>query len=86
MSGIRITPDARIEVQWGTSPTWYTFRQFPNTYKASEEAQKLLMSDSIGRAVMPFQRNGKPLKFKNKNEKYSEWNRPNYDPAFANHK
>lgn len=83
VSGIRLTPDARIEVQWGTSPKWYTFKSYPNTYEASLAAQKLLTSESIGRAVMPFQRNGKPLKFKNASVEYSAWNKPNYDGAFA---
>lgn len=83
VSGIRLTPDARIEVQWGTSPKWYTFKSFPNTYEASLEVQKLLMAPSIGQAVMPYQRNGKPIKFKNKSIDYSWWNKPNYDGAFA---
>lgn len=82
VSGIRLTPDARIEVRWGTSPKWYTFKEYPNTYEASLAAQKLLKADSIGRAVMPFQRNGKPLKFK-KGGDYSWWNRPNYDGAMV---
>lgn len=82
VSGIRLTPDARIEVRWGTSPKWYTFKEFPNTHEASLEAQKLLAAPSIGRAVMPFQRHGKPLKFK-KNGDYSWWNRPNYDGAMV---
>lgn len=83
VSGIRLTPDARIEVQWGTSPKWYTFKEYPNTYEASLAAQKLLKADSIGRAVMPYQRNGKLLKFKNKGVDYSWWNRPNYDGAMV---
>ena len=83
VTGIRLTPDARVEVQWRGSPTWYTFQQYGDTYEASREAQKLLQADSIGRAVMPFQRHGKELKFKNKDVQYSWWNRPNYDAAFA---
>lgn len=82
VSGIRLTPDARIEVRWGTSPKWYSYKQYPDTQQASLAAQQLLQADSIGRAVMPFQRNGKPLNFK-KGAVYSEWSKPNYDPAYA---
>lgn len=82
VSGIRLTPDARIEVRWGTSPKWYSYKQYPDTQQASLADQQLLQADSIGRAVMPFQRNGKPLNFK-KGAVYSEWSKPNYDPAYA---
>lgn len=83
VSGIRLTPDGRVEVAWKTNPSkWYTYKQYPNTYDASLAAQKLLKEQSIGTAVMPFQRNGKMLKFK-KARDYSSWSRPNYDPAFA---
>jgi hypothetical protein len=50
---VRITPDHRIQVQWGTSPKWYTYKQHPNAYEASLAAQRLLTSNSIGRSVMP---------------------------------
>ena len=84
VSGIRLTPDGRVEVRWASKPdTWYTFKQYPDNYQASLAAQKLLQAPSIGRAVMPFQRNGKRLVFKNKNVQYSGWNEPNYDSAFA---
>lgn len=83
VSGIRLTPDARIEVEWKGSPgTWYTFRSFPDTQKASVEAQKLLKADSIGRAVMP-----EAIAIKaNKNNpgiNCGWWNKDNYDPTFA---
>lgn len=81
VSGIRLTPDARIEVQWKSSPNWYTFKSYPNTYEASLAAQELLKADSIGRAVMPFQRKGVPLKFKTPG--ISWWNKKNYDPSYA---
>lgn len=83
VSGIRLTPDARVEVRWGTSPKWYTFKAYTDTQAASKAAQDLLMSPSIGRAVMPFQRNNKRLVFKNKKAQYSNWNEMNYDSAFA---
>lgn len=83
VAGIRLTPDARVEVRWGTSPKWYSYRQYPDTYQASLAAQQLLQADSIGRAVMPFKRNGKTITFKNKKAQYSEWSKPNYDEAYA---
>ena len=81
VKSVRVTPDNRIEVQWGTSPKWYTFRQYPDPYKASLAMKQLLTSDSIGRAVMPYQRNGKKLKFKDPGVAW--WNRKNYDGAMA---
>ena len=78
VSGIRLTPDARIEVQWKNKPTWYTFKQYPNTYEASKAAQELLKADSIGRAVYPIRsRNIKPT------SDLGWWNYPNYDPSMA---
>ena len=78
VSGIRLTPDARIEVQWKNKPTWYTFKQYTNTYEASRAAQELLKADSIGRAVYPIRsRNIKP------NGDLGWWNYPNYDPSMA---
>lgn len=81
VSGIRLTPDGRVEVQWKSSPTWYTFKQYPDVQTASLAAQQLLQADSIGRAVMPFQRKGKILNFKSPDISY--WNYANYDPAYA---
>ena len=80
VTGIRLTPDARIEVQWKSSPDWYTFRSYPNTRAASEAAQELLKANSIGQAVMPLHRNGVKLKFKDPNMGW--WNRKNYDPSY----
>lgn len=82
VSGIRLTPDARIEVEWKGSPgKWYTFRSYPDTQKASVAAQELLKADSIGRAVMPFQRNGIPVNYKDPDVGW--WNTKNYDPTYA---
>lgn len=78
VSGIRLTPDARIEVQWKNKPTWYTFKAYPNTYEASKAAQELLKADSIGRAVYPIRsRNIKPT------SDLGWWNYPNYDGSMA---
>lgn len=82
VSGIRITPGGAVEVRWKSSPKWYVFQQFPDTYQASRAAQELLKADSIGRAVMPFQRKGKPLNFKNPSD-HSWWNKKYYNSAFA---
>lgn len=81
VTGIRLTPDARIEVQWKSSPTWYTFKSYPDTRAASEAAQQLLKADSIGRAVMPLHRNGVPVKYQNPDIGW--WNYANYDPKYA---
>lgn len=82
VNGIRITPGGAVEVRWKSSPKWYVFQQFPDTYQASRAAQELLKADSIGRAVMPFQRKGKPLKFKDPSD-HSWWNKKYYNSAFA---
>lgn len=82
--GIRITPDAKIQVRWRNSPTWYTFRQYPDTHKASLEAQKLIMSPSLGRAVWPVmtRKGGDKLAAKG----YGKWNIEHYNGAYANGK
>ena len=77
VTGIRLTPDARVEVQWKGKPTWYTFRQYKDTHEASLAAQKLLQADSIGRAVYPV------VSRPTKNPLLGSWNRANYDGAFA---
>lgn len=79
VTGIRLTPDARVEVQWKGSPTWYTFRQYGDTHEASLAAQKLLQADSIGRAVWPVV--SRPPK--KPNPLLGGWNRSNYDAAFG---
>jgi len=77
VTGIRLTPDARIQVQWKGKPTWYTFQQYPNTQEASLAAQELLQENSIGRAVYPV------ISRKVNNPLLGSWNRQNYDGAFA---
>ena len=79
VTGIRLTPDARVEVQWKNSPTWYTFMQYPNTQEASVAAQKLLKADSIGRAVYPVV----SRKLKNPKPGLGDWNAANYAPGYA---
>lgn len=82
VNGIRITPGGTVEVRWKSSPKWYTFQQFPNTYEASKAAYELLKADSIGRAVMPFQRKGKHIDYKSGGD-HSWWNKKYYNSAFA---
>ena len=77
VTGIRLTPDARIEVQWKNSPKWYSFKQYPDTQQASVAAQKLLQENSIGRAVYPV------VSRNVKNSMLGSWNIDNYDPAYA---
>lgn len=84
VSGIRLTPDGRVEVQWKKSPKWYTFKKYPNTYEASKAAQQLLKADSIGRAVYPvIYRQSKNPQWKPRTPNLGTWNTPNYDGAFA---
>lgn len=86
VSGIRLTPEGSVQVRWrnkkGKDSQWYTYRQYPDVQQASVAAQELLSSPSIGRAVMPFQRNGQMLKFKNP-DLYSKWSVKNYDTGYA---
>lgn len=80
VSSVRITPDGRIEVAWASKPgKYYTFRQFADTHEASLEAQKLLMCDSLGRAVMP----AKIAQKSKKGGNLGWWNTRNYDGSFA---
>lgn len=79
VTGIRLTPDARIEVQWKGKPTWYTFRQFGDTQQASLAAQQLLQANSIGRAVYPVV----SRKIKKASPDLGYWNRENYAEGYA---
>ena len=79
VSGIRITPEGSVQVKWGKSPKWYTFRNYPNTMLASKAARELLESDSIGRAVYPVM--SRPPK--TPNPLLGEWNRKNYEAGYA---
>ena len=80
VSGIRLSPDGRVEVSWQSNPAkWYTFRKYPNVQEASLAAQQLLKADSIGRAVYPVISHPP----KNPNPALGEWNFQNYDPSYA---
>lgn len=79
VSGIRITPEGSVQVKWGKTPKWYTFKNYSNTMIASQKARELLESDSIGRAVYPVVSHPP----KKPNPKLGEWNRKNYEPGYA---
>lgn len=79
VKGIRITPEGSVQVKWGKSPTWYTFKNYPNTQLASQAAKELLKSDSIGRAVYPVVSHPP----KKPNPLLGAWNRKNYEGAYA---
>ena len=79
VKGIRITPEGSVQVKWGKSPTWYTFKNYPNTQLASQAAKELLKSDSIGRAVYPVI--SRPLK--KPNPLLGVWNAKNYEGGYA---
>ena len=79
VSGIRITPEGSVQVKWGKSPKWYTFRNYPNTMQASRAARELLESDSIGRAVYPVM--SRPPK--KPNPLLGAWNKKNYEAGYA---
>lgn len=88
IQGIKITPDAKIQVKWKGKPSannpdgWYTFRQFPNTYEASKEVQKLLSEPSLGHALMPILTNEKSgQKWAEKG--YGKWNAANFNGAYS---
>ena len=51
VSGVRINPDNSISVQFGGRGKWYTYRGGVNRQTASVEAQKLLSSPDIERAI-----------------------------------
>lgn len=71
VKAIRITPDNRVEVMWGSTPRWYTYKRHANPYEASLAAQKLITAGSIGRALV------------RKSKKYGDWGRSEYDGAMA---
>lgn len=71
VEAIRVTPDNRVEVKWGTTPKWYTYKQHATPYEASKAAKELLTCGSIGRALL------------RKSKKYGAWGRSQYDGAMA---
>lgn len=68
---IRITPDNRVEVKFGSNGKWYTYQKHPTPLDAANEAAKLINSGSIGRALC------------RKSKKYGGWAKNNYDRSMA---
>ena len=68
ISHIRITPDNRIEVQWGNFPKTYSYRGGPTRAAAAKEAAQLVQSNSLGRTLAPSLR--------------SAWRQAHYDTRF----
>ena len=68
ISNIRITPDNRIEVQWGNSGKVYSYRGGATRAQAAKEAAGLVQSNSLGRTLAPSLR--------------SSWRQSHYDTRF----
>lgn len=73
VTAIRITPDHRVEVMWGSTPKWYTYKQHADQYEAALAAHKLLTAPSIGRALIR----------KSRKPGIGGWGRAQYDGAMA---
>lgn len=71
VKAVRVTPDNRVEVMWGSTPKWYTYKQHADPYQASLAMKELLTAPSIGRALV------------RKSKKYGQWGRAQYDGAMA---
>lgn len=73
VKAIRITPDNRVEVMWGSTPKWYTYKQHADPHAASMTAHQLITAPSIGRALIR----------KSKKPGVGDWGRAQYDGAMA---
>lgn len=51
VKAIRVTPDHRVQVQWGSSPKWYSYSPSGDPQKASEVMKELVLSHSIGQSL-----------------------------------
>lgn len=82
VSGVKILPNNKIQVQFRGGGKWYTYKGGKNPYEASMAARELLMAPSIGRMM---NRNGK-LAHSGPNDKegyidknVGAWGRRHYD-------
>lgn len=68
VSGIRITPDNRIQIRFGRGGTWYSYRGGATPNQAAIELKKLIgtRGQSIGRALC------------SKSKKFGEWARSHH--------
>ena len=89
IQGIRVTPDGHVEIKWKGKPPktnrtgWYTFGQFANPHEASKAAVELMHMPSIGRAVLPYQRNGKYIRYRQSVPGMCVWNKKYYNGTYA---
>lgn len=83
VSGVRILPNNKIQVQFRGGGKWYTYRGGSNPREASEAVKDLLTSPSIGRA-MPrngkYAHNGPADKKGRLDVNVGAWGRTHYDP------
>ena len=83
VSGVRILPNNKIQVQFRGGGKWYTYRGGKNPYEASMAAAELLQAPSIGRMM---NRNGKYAhtsptdKDGHIDSNVGAWGRRHYDP------
>lgn len=70
---IRVTPDHRVQVQWGTSPKWYSYLPAGNAQKASEMMRELMMSRSLGQSLCR----------KSRKPGCGDWARKYFDASFG---
>lgn len=76
ISGVKILPNNKIQVQFRGGGKWYTYKGGSNPLEASLAAKTLLESPSIGRALSA--RNGKKGII---NPNLGYWARNHYDPS-----
>lgn len=83
VSGVRILPNNKIQIQFRGGGKWYTYLGGNNPREASEAAKDLLMSPSIGRALPrngKYAHNGPEDKKGRLDKNVGAWGRTHYDP------
>lgn len=72
VSGIRITPDNKIQIRFGRGTKWYSYRGGENPGDAAKEAMKLIGKNgqSIGRNLV------------RKSKVFGQWAREHYLPGY----
>ena len=72
VSGIRITPDNRIQIRFGKGSKWYSYRGGENPGAAAKEVQKLIGKNgqSIGQNLV------------RKSKVFGQWAREHYLPGY----
>ncbi len=73
VSGIRITPDNKIQIRFGRGTKWYSYRGGSTPGEAAEEAMKLIgVQESIGRNMCS----------KSKNNAIGQWAKSHLLPGY----